>query len=228
MVCLYGTNTVDGRAAFGFSWNGVGCTKKNKAQRCLQPYVREETLDTEISSLMKPYALPLEQADKMLVMLENDRKSIAQSSVVLVAQRRAEIERINLRLQKLLASFLDEIIDRRTYVEKKAKLLSQRKSLEEQKDRLTARRADWLEPFQQWIFDAKSTEQIALTGSLQEKRIQASKIFGSNLVLDCKKARGSCVNQWSLLVENSSSGGMVGWQGLEPWTNALKGHCSTN
>ncbi len=28
-----------------------------------------------------------------------------------------------------------------------------------------------------------------------------------------------------------SSGGksrMVGWQGLEPWTNALKGHCSTN
>ena len=22
--------------------------------------------------------------------------------------------------------------------------------------------------------------------------------------------------------------GLVGWQGLEPWTNALKGHCSTN
>ncbi len=21
---------------------------------------------------------------------------------------------------------------------------------------------------------------------------------------------------------------VVGWQGLEPWTNALKGHCSTN
>jgi len=21
---------------------------------------------------------------------------------------------------------------------------------------------------------------------------------------------------------------MVGWQGLDPWTNALKGHCSTN
>jgi hypothetical protein len=21
---------------------------------------------------------------------------------------------------------------------------------------------------------------------------------------------------------------MVGWQGLEPWTNALKGHCSTS
>ena len=21
---------------------------------------------------------------------------------------------------------------------------------------------------------------------------------------------------------------VVGWQGFEPWTNALKGHCSTN
>ena len=25
-----------------------------------------------------------------------------------------------------------------------------------------------------------------------------------------------------------SASKMVGWQGLEPWTNALKGHCSTN
>jgi hypothetical protein len=28
--------------------------------------------------------------------------------------------------------------------------------------------------------------------------------------------------------ENSPFQKMVGWQGLEPWTNALKGHCSTN
>ena len=163
----------------------------------------------EISTLLKPFTLRSDWADEMLAKLEGERKSIAQSSVALVAQRRTEIEKINLRLQKLLDSFLDEIIDRSTYVEKKAKLLSQRKSLEEQKDRLTAGRADWLEPFQRWILDSKSTEQIALTGSLQEKRVHASKIFGSNLVLDCKKARGSTALPWSLLVEKSLTGGMV-------------------
>jgi hypothetical protein len=29
-------------------------------------------------------------------------------------------------------------------------------------------------------------------GSPQEKKVLAQKVFGSNLVLDCKKARGSC------------------------------------
>ena len=33
------------------------CTKKNKARRCTQPYVREEALDAQISALLNPYAL---------------------------------------------------------------------------------------------------------------------------------------------------------------------------
>jgi len=45
--------------------------------------------------------------------------------------------------------------------------------------------------------------------SLQEKRDLALKIFGSNLVLDCKKARGSCVKPWSFIPETTKTGGMV-------------------
>ncbi len=37
-------------------------------------------------------------------------------------------------------------------------------------------------------------------------------------ILDCKKARGSCVKPWSYLLDNSSSGGMVRGKGLEPLT----------
>src|ERR1035441_10585360 len=40
------------------------CTKKSRATVwCLQPYVREEVLDAEISSLLKPYSLPSDWAD---------------------------------------------------------------------------------------------------------------------------------------------------------------------
>ena len=35
-------------------------------------------------------------------------------------------------------------------------------------------------------------------------------------------------SQKMLTFESSLGLLMVGWQGLEPWTNALKGHCSTN
>ena len=110
---------------------------------------------------------------------------------------------------------MDELIDRETYVAEKAKGMSQKKSLEEQSSALLKGRADWLEPFQNWILTARNAGEIAISGSLQEKRARAQKVFGSNLVLDCKKARGSCVKPWSALVENSLSGGMVPPPGIE-------------
>jgi hypothetical protein len=64
------------------------------------------------------------------------------------AQKRSEIEKIDLRLQKLLDSFLDELIDRETFVAEKAKLMGRKKILEEQKAACAAGRSDCLEPFQ--------------------------------------------------------------------------------
>jgi len=130
-------------------------------------------------------------------------------------QKRGEIEKINLRLQKLLDSFLDELIDRETYVAEKSKGMSQKKSLEEQSAALLKGRADWLEPFQSWIITARNAGEIAVSGSLQEKRVLAQKVFGSNLVLDCKIARGSCVKPWSLLVEFNQTGGLERVKGIE-------------
>ena len=116
---------------------------------------------------------------------------------------------------------LDELIDRETYVAEKSKGMSRKKSLEEQGDALLKGRADWLEPFQSWILTARNAGEIAVKGSPQEKKVLAQKVFGSNLVLDGKKARGSCVKPWSLLVENSPSGGMVRAAGFEPATPSV-------
>ena len=144
----------------------------------------------------------------MLTRVKEEKKQDAQSAKLVAAQKRAEVEKINLRLQKLLDSFLDELIDRETYVAEKSKGMSQKKSLEEQGNALLKGQADWLEPFQNWIMSARNAGEIAVKGSLQEKRVLALKVFGSNLVLDCKKARGSCVKPWSALVESNQSGGL--------------------
>jgi hypothetical protein len=37
----------------------------------------------------------------------------------------------------------------------------------------------------------------------ENKRFLAQKVFGSNLILVCKKARDSCLKSWSAFVENS-------------------------
>jgi site-specific DNA recombinase len=193
------------------------CTKKSRATVwCLQPYVREEALDAEISSLLKPYLLRADWADEMLKRVNEEKKQSAQTAAQVIAEKRGEIEKINLRLQKLLDSFLDGIIDRETYVAEKAKGMSQKKSLEEQCTALSAGRANWLEPFQNWILTARNAGKIAVEGSPQEKKVLAQQVFGSNLVLDCKKARGSCVKPWSLLLENPSSRMVERVKGIEP------------
>ena len=97
------------------------------------------------------------------------------------------IAKISLRLQRLLDSFLDELIDRETFTTEKAKLMSQKKTLEEQSSALSVGRADWLERFQKWIVTARNAGEIAPSGSLQEKKALAQQVFGSNLVLDRKK-----------------------------------------
>ena len=194
------------------------CTRKNRVQRCTQPFIREEDLTTQITALLKPYSLRSDWADEMLTRVKEEKKQAAQSAERVMAGKRDEIDKINLRLQRLLDSFLDAVIERDEYTAEKTKLMSQKKTLEAQNATLSAGRANWLEPLTEWILTAKNAGEIAVSGSLQEKRVLAQKVFGSNLVLDCKKARGSCVNPWSHLLDNSSSGGMVRGKGLEPLT----------
>ena len=193
------------------------CTKKSRATTwCYQPYIREEDLAVEISSLLKPFSLRPDWADEMLERVKKEKKESAQSAERVAAQKRAEVEKINQRQQRLLDSLLDGLIERETFAAEKAKLMSQRKTLEEQIAALSGNPKVWLEPFQNWILTAKNAGEITVSGSLQAKRILAQQVFGSNLVLDCKKARGSCMKPWSLLVEHSSSSQMVPTTGLEP------------
>jgi site-specific DNA recombinase len=194
------------------------CTKKSNAalrMSCKQPYIREEDLDKEITDLLKPYSLRADWADEMLTRVNEEKRQNAQSARLMAEQKRVEIEKINRRLQTLQDSFLDGIIDREAFVAEKAKGMSRKKSLEEQSNALLKGRADWLEPFQNWILTAKQAGEIAVSGSLQEKRVLAQKVFGSNLILDCKKARGSCVKPWSALAELNQTGGVVPPPGIE-------------
>ncbi len=193
------------------------CTKKTKNRQCSQPYIREEDLDSEISAQLAPFALREDWADDMLARIQNEKKEHLASAQAVAAEKRAEIEAIDQRLQRLLDGFLDGIIKREDYTAKKETFMSQRKTLDEQHSNLQKGNPSiWLEPFREWVLTAKDAGKIAISGSLQEKRNLTSKVFGSNLVLDCKKARGSCLKPWSFLLESTKTGGVVPATGLEP------------
>jgi hypothetical protein len=181
------------------------CTKKNKiVRKCAQPYVREELLDAEISRLLSPFALRAEFANGLIALADADARKNTETAAIQSDKMRLEIDKITGRSGRLQDAFLDGVIERDEFVLEKAKLMSSRKTLEEQRAALTRYPNRCLEPFKNWVFTAQNAGAIARTGSLAEKKALAEKVFGSNLFLDCKKASGRAIKPWSILVDNES------------------------
>ncbi len=157
-------------------------------------------------------------------MAERDKDKSAQSVSDFVQEVRKQIQSIEIKLQRLLDGYLEQDIEREVYREKKAKLLSEKKSLEEQIYKLEQKQNDWLKPFQNWIKVASNLVKIASDDDLFEKKIIAKKIFGSNLRLDACEARGNPLPAYFAAQRATESIGkksesliLVGRQGFEPW-----------
>jgi hypothetical protein len=124
-----------------------------------------------------------------------------------VAGAQTRIASLQSKLQRLLDGYLDQDIDRDTYLDKKAELMSEKKSLEEQSSKLTLAATAWVEPMRQWLDKANSICNISLESDKNEKKVLAKEIFGSNLFLQNKKACSArpkslsspLKNQWTAL-----------------------------
>jgi site-specific DNA recombinase len=179
------------------------CTKKRRTVRCTQPYVREEVLDAEVSRLLRTFILPAPSADGLLDLLARDQIQSANNSTDLIAAKRLQIKAIREKIRILLDMRLNAEIDAETYTSRKSNFMSRTKTLEDDLAAISHGHHTWLEPLKNWILDAKNLPKTVQTGSLTDKKDLAKKIFGSNLCLDRKKARGSAANPWSLIPENS-------------------------
>ena len=153
---------------------------------------------------------------------------------------------MTVKLQRLLDGYLEQDIEKEVYRTEKAKLLSEKKSLEEEISRNQQKQKHWLEPMQKWITEASDMEKIALDSNLLNKKVAAKKVFGSNLLLQNKLVRASAPeilnslaippkNPWSALCAvrlNSSSEPLssilVPRTRFELVTLPSSGECSTN
>ena len=151
--------------------------------------------------------MPADWAEKLNARLEKDKTKSAQSVSAFVQKSGKQIKVITAKLQRLLDGYLEQDIDREIYRTEKAKLLSGKKSLEEQNTKLEQKQNDWLEPMAEWIKVASNLEKTARDSNLLYKKVAAEQVFGSNLVLANREARLcapsgedlSRENQWAAL-----------------------------
>ena len=194
------------------------CTKKSKTHECNQKFIRQEELDSQLSSMIQKVSLRQDWVEWMLNKLKQEEIQSAQSCFTFVQENREKIKNLKLKLQFLLDSYLDQIIEREIYLEKKSEIMSQVRTLEEQNIRFEQKQNDWLEPMRVWINEAVNAAKIARDNDLFTKKVLALKIFGSNLVLENKKARGNAQNVWAAQSAAPRSLTVVGYTGFEPVT----------
>ena len=179
------------------------CTKKRKsATRCPEPHIRQELLDKQLSDLLNKYALPDSWATALNKMLANDEQKAEQSTGVFIAGAQTKIASLQSKLQRLLDSYLDQDIERDVYLQKKAELMSEKKSLEEQSSKLTLANNAWVEPMRKWIEKANSICKTTASDDLLAKKSLCLEIFGSNLFLKNKQAQPTAAQEFSSPSEN--------------------------
>ena len=170
------------------------CTKKNKSIKCSQPCIRQEDLDCQLSSLIQKVSLPRDWAEELEKMARNDFKNSAQSVGASVKEKETKIAVISQKLGRLLNTYLDQDIEKETYRVEKAKLILQKKSLEEEMTSLSHKQNNWLEPMLNWLKVAQTLDGISRDTDLFAKKVVAKEIFGSNLLLGEKTVRASAPN----------------------------------
>jgi DNA invertase Pin-like site-specific DNA recombinase len=185
------------------------CTKKRKNMKCPEPCIRQEELDKQISSLLQKFSLRSDWAEKLLEMAETDKEKSAQSVSAFVLESQNQIRAIQTKLQRLLDGYLEQDIERETYHEQKAILLSEKKSLDEKMARIEQKQNDWLEPMKEWIKVASNLVKIAKDSNLLEKKVVAKEIFGSNLRLASRAVRGEPVFPFSAALRAAESIGKI-------------------
>jgi len=124
-------------------------------------------------------------------MAKDDFKKSAQSVGASVKEKETKISVISQKLERLLNTYLDQDIEKEIYRSEKAKLILQKKSLEEEMTSLSHKHNDWLEPMLDWLKVAQNLNGIARDTDLFTKKVVAKEIFGSNLSLGEKLVRAS-------------------------------------
>ena len=165
------------------------CSRKHKTIVCKEPTITEPVLIERLSDILQSYALPNDWASDLHAMLDEDERQAEQASRVYIAEAQGKVDNLQVKLQRLLDSYLDQDIDQPTYRTKQTELMSEKKTLEEQIGTLTLANNSWVEPMREWLKQAVSLCEIAKTAEPREMKQAFLQMDGLNLFLKDKKAR---------------------------------------
>ena len=167
-------------------WTYYRCSRKKRIVKCTNPPIREKDLLPQLSALLGKYAMSEKMFAFMNERIEQDEQAEIAGNVSLLDDLRTQIAKLTNKQQILLDSYLDQDIDRQTFLTKKSEILSQKKTLEESLVNLQVNQNAWIEPMKKWLETAKSICYLLKSDDFDGQKVVLAEIFGSNLFLHNK------------------------------------------
>ena len=161
------------------------CTKK--LGYCSQKYVRQEEVEHQLREQLSDVAIPQGWWKEWLIRLEQDKLNETKLASLRVVEIGEEMQEVDRKLNKLLDTYLDSIVDEESYKKKKNELFEQKLKLQEKISRIESGGSTWLEPFEEFIKRSINCGKIALgKNNLQDLR-DLARNAGSNFNLSDKR-----------------------------------------
>jgi hypothetical protein len=167
--------------------------------KCKEAPMRSELLDSQLSSLLGEYAMPQEWISPLSAMLDIEAANASKTATEAVQGLRDNVFDISNKFERLTDLYVAEDIERDDYLSRRRALMSERKTIEEQIVRLERAPAAWVEPVRNWIQDASRLAETAESKDIPSKKSPLQKVFGLNLSIHAREARGNPLPPYAAL-----------------------------
>jgi len=172
------------------------CTKKITA--CTQRYLREEVLLEQINNAILKVFIDNDIKDKIINRFEELAKDESKASSLAARQAVDKLKEFDEKIERLIDLYIAKEISQEEYQHKKAKLLNEKKDLQERLGEATKRGGGWLEPAKEFVSTCNAAGSVAWQGNPSAKR-DFLKILGSNLILKDRNLLFSTKKPYSLV-----------------------------
>jgi len=145
----------------------------------IKKFLREEALLEQINNAILKVFIDNETKDKMISHLEELTQEESKASSSLSRQLQDKLKSFDDKLETLIDLYIGKEITSEEYQHKKAKLLNEKKDLQEKAGEIEKAGGGWLEPAREFITTCNQASCVAWQGNLAPKR-DFLKILGSN------------------------------------------------
>jgi site-specific DNA recombinase len=184
--------------------NYLRCTKRKNP--CLQKYVREEIITSQVRTEIQKVSLPDDWAKWMIAENAKDRQSEAQSSTLFVQNTKDEIFSIENKIEKLMTLYLDNSLSLEEYRETKNRLVNQKQLFKEKLSSFEQKANNRFELTEKFLKANITNTELANEG-IPEEILREFKKVGSNFQIKDRTVLFEPRGAWKTLLDSEFGGG---------------------